>query len=47
MLGGIPERERQIPELGRPDEIQNYLHGGANTNDPLGVMDTIVNRFAR
>jgi hypothetical protein len=42
MLGPIPERECQIPELGPTDEIQNYLHGSANADDPFGVMETIV-----
>ena len=42
MLGPIPERECQIPELGCTDEIQNYLEGSANADDPFGVMETIV-----
>ncbi len=42
MLGPIPERECQIPELGCTDEIQNYLHGSANADYPFGVMETIV-----
>jgi hypothetical protein len=42
MLRAIPERERQIPELGCPDEIQNYIHGSANADDPVGVMEPIV-----
>ena len=42
MLGPIPERECQIPELGPTDEIQNYLHGSANADDPFGAMETIV-----
>jgi hypothetical protein len=47
MFGPIPELGCQIPELGRSDEIENYLHGGANAHDPFGVMDTIVDRFTR
>src|SRR5271154_2273607 len=47
MLSAIPERECQLPELGRLDEIQNYLHGGTNAHDPFGVIDTIVDRFTR
>src|SRR5216684_4471973 len=42
MLGAIPEREWQIPEPGCPDEIQDYLHGCGNADDPVGVMETIV-----
>src|SRR5258707_11216878 len=42
MFGSIPELGCQVPELGRSDEIQNYLHGRANAHDPFGVMDTIV-----
>jgi hypothetical protein len=42
MLRAIPERERQIPELGCPDEIQNYIHGSANADNPFGVLETIV-----
>src|SRR5258708_36744063 len=42
MLEAIPEREWQIPEPGCPDEIQNYLHGCGNADDPVGVMETIV-----
>ncbi len=38
MLGS--KRECQIPELGRTDEIQNYLHGSANADDSVGVMET-------
>src|ERR1700691_1411730 len=41
MLGPIPELECQIPELGCTDEIQNYLHGSANADDPFRVMDAI------
>src|SRR5580704_1751696 len=47
MLGARPERKCQIPEFGRSDEIQNYLHGGANPHDSFGVMDKIVDRFTR
>ena len=46
-VGPNTRPRRQIPELGRSDEIQNYLHGGANAHDPFGVMDTIVDRFTR
>src|SRR6266481_6828836 len=42
MFGPIPELGCQIPQLGRSDEIQNYLHGGANAHVPFGVVDTIV-----
>jgi hypothetical protein len=42
MLEAIPERECQIPEPGCPDEIQNYLHGSANADGPVGVGETIV-----
>src|ERR1700722_5682685 len=49
MFGSIPEMERQIPEFGSLDEIQNYLHRGANAHDLFGVMatDTIRDTFAR
>src|SRR5258707_10247697 len=47
MFGPIPELGCQIPELGRSDEIQNYLHGGANAHDSFGVMNTIADRLIR